>query len=91
MYARLLNSELTCRKLSDVIGRRPVVFMAFVVESLAIGMSGWANSEHLWAIFIVMFLFGLADSMFNTQLNSILPVLQPERTQAAFGCAIFFI
>lgn len=77
---------ITFGKLSDRIGRKPVLFLAYVVESCALALSGFATSDRVWACYISLVLFGFSDSMMNVVVNSVLPTLQPKKTQAAFGC-----
>lgn len=77
---------LTFGKLSDRIGRKPVLFLGYLIESCALALSGFAKSDRIWACYLTMFLFGASDSILQVVVNSVLPVLQPKKTQAAFGC-----
>lgn len=78
---------LTFGKVSDRIGRKPVLFLGYLVESGALAVAGFARPEKTWACYLTMILFGFSDSILNVVVNAVLPVLQPQRTQAAFGCA----
>lgn len=77
---------ITFGKLSDRIGRKPVLFLAYIIESGALALSGFATEDRVWACYASLVLFGLSDSIMNVVVNSVLPTLQPKKTQAAFGC-----
>jgi MFS family permease len=76
-------------RLSDAVGRAPVMFVglvahvAFAVMCLSVDFND--GHKYYALLFGAAGLFGLGDAVLNTQINSILGVLFPERPEAAFS------
>ncbi|XP_066953064.1 protein unc-93 homolog A-like [Macrobrachium rosenbergii] len=69
------------------VGRAPVITLAFFINvSVIATLIVWLpRSDHLTWYFVVAGLWGFADAVWMTQLNSIYGVMFPKQTEPAFS------
>eukprot|EP01119_Soliformovum_irregulare_P008653 TRINITY_DN2175_c0_g1_i1.p1 TRINITY_DN2175_c0_g1~~TRINITY_DN2175_c0_g1_i1.p1 ORF type:complete len:417 (-),score=72.33 TRINITY_DN2175_c0_g1_i1:19-1245(-) len=73
-------------RLSDLLGRKPVMIVATICGLIAYVLAGWfSDPERPWLFFVIMALFGLSDSGYNTQLYATMSIYQPEKIEAAYS------
>ncbi len=73
-------------KLSDLMPRKWIFFISFLLSSIGLALSSLSSSEKPWLFFLAMITLGFGDAALQTQTSSVLGSFQPQKTEAAFGC-----
>jgi len=72
-------------KLSDLMGRKLVMMIATLLGLSAYALAWFSSPDLPWLFFIIMSLFGLSDSGYNTQLYATMAIYQPHKIEAAYS------
>jgi len=72
-------------KLSDKVGRKPVLIFSTLVGLTGYTLSFWADQERPWLFFIIMACLGCSDAGYNTQLQAVMGIFQPEKLEASYA------
>jgi hypothetical protein len=75
-------------RLSDVLPRKVILFISFLLGSVGLGLASVASSQRSYLFFITMIIFGFGDAALQVQTSAILGSFHPQNSQAAFGCKL---
>lgn len=78
-------------KLADLLGKRIVYYIMFIVHSLAIGMTFIMTFAQPYLFYVTTAIAGLADSALNTELYALLGTLFKHSASEAFGCKYYIL
>ncbi|WP_413203998.1 MFS transporter [Rhodospirillum sp. A1_3_36] len=81
----LLAALLTLGSLSDRLGRRPVIFLALVVEGAS--MVAFAGADRIWLLLLARLLQGIATGAATSALAAAIMDLAPGRAPLINGIA----
>lgn len=78
-------SSVVMGKLSDKIGKKPVMILATICGLAAYVLSWFVSMKRSYLFYVIMVLLGISDGGYNTQMYSVLGMFQPEKIEAAYA------
>jgi hypothetical protein len=69
-----------------VLGRRPVVFVGFLMHMVTLVLVSYADTDHRYLFYLSFAALGLRDAAILVMLNIINSLLDTSNKEAAFGC-----